>query len=612
VNATEDCERVRIALAEGAWSANVEAHLPACTSCRFHRELSLAMRQVGGPTSALLAGGSGAPFVLAAAGLEPETRYLDRYRIRAFLGRGGQGCVWRAFDERMGDEVALKLFRLPDGGAPDVNLRRVAHENVCRVHNVERDGDVHVLVMDFIAGQPLSSRLGRLSRGEALAIFAGVCRGVAAMHAERVLHLDLKPENILLREGTPYVTDFGMSLRLGADGARQVARGGTAGYMAPEQAAGLPVDPRADVFSLGVLLRQLVPAPDARMTAAIARATAASRDHRFPTVRDLLATVIPPPRRRPARHQLVLAMSVGAVVIGAAAIAILPAPQGPRAKWRADLWGLDTVPTTAWNVARNLAARGLPAVATPHPPFACAREPWDLLDGEAQYGAWERGLAFAPPPTVAKPRYGCVAFKAIANGRCGRLDPDGPLCRFDPQGNMEVLPERGRDIGRFSALERENIGQVYRREECGDRTLDVALDGDHRVMAVRLWHHGPENTPRAFRAQVMSAEGRWIEVGRNEWAVPVPAERQATGAGAPSAPTTADFAPTRTRRVRIIVDTCSTISDEDLRRYRDRHQHPRAVRAEPGILWLYELEIFASVSKLEAWRRWLSERTGVP
>lgn len=149
-----------------------------------------------------------------------------------------------------------------------------------------------------------------------------------------------------------------------------------------------------------------------------------------------------------------------------------------------------------------------------------------------------------------------------------------------------------------------------RGEECGDRTLDVALDADHPVMAVRLWHHGPENTPRAFRVQVLGGGDEWIEVGRTEWAVPVPAERQLTGATGNSAPTTADFAPTRTRRVRVLVDTCSTISDEDLRRYRDRHQDPKAVRAEPGILWLYELEVFASVSKLGAWRRWLAERTG--
>jgi hypothetical protein len=599
------CDDVREAVRLCALSPAVESHLRGCRSCDFDRTLREELRRADGPTTVFLAGARGPAFAVAPDAVRTGALYLGRYRIEAFLGDGAQGCVWRAVDELMGDEVALKFLTLPAGAAPDGNVRAVKHDNVCRVHDVKHDAEagVHFLVMEHVHGEPLSHRLGRLTPAAALDIYVGVCRGVMAMHQQGVLHLDLKPENILLRENTPLVTDFGMAVRL-RDGRAESPRGGTRGYMAPEHEAGRAVDEGADVFSLGVLLEKMHPAPGRRLRAAIGRATAAARADRFATVAELLAAVIRPGPRWPRRGRLAAAGAL-AVAAGVSLFMLSWTPSAPRAAWRADLWGLDTIPARAWNVARNVSGRGLPAIETPHRFFACGRHPWELLDGLAQYGTWEHGLAFAPPPGVTRPRYGCVSYGALKGGRCGRLEPDDRLCRFDGKGNVLLLEARGRDIGRFSASELETIGHVYEREECGFRSVDVVLDDEYVVFAVRLWHHGPENTPREFRVEVLDDGGRWREMGRTEWAMPPAAERQNTGATAPSAPTDADFTPVHTRRVRVLVNTCSTLSDDDLRSYRDRHRDPKAAPREPGIFWLYELEVFAQLSRRQAWRQWL-------
>jgi serine/threonine-protein kinase len=193
----------------------------------------------------------------------------SRFRIETLLGRGGMGEVCRAEDLVLGQPVALKF--LPKGSLADaaaarrlrdeVRLaRRVSHPNVCRVHDVgEADGEMFVS-MELIPGEDLASllrRIGRLPSEKALEIGRQVAAALAAAHAASVLHRDLKPANVMLdAEGRARLTDFGLAVARRASPAVEV--GGTLAYMAPELLAGGSPTAQSDLFSLGVLLYELL------------------------------------------------------------------------------------------------------------------------------------------------------------------------------------------------------------------------------------------------------------------------------------------------------------------------------------------------------------------
>jgi eukaryotic-like serine/threonine-protein kinase len=196
-----------------------------------------------------------------------------RFALQASLGAGSMGEVFRAHDSTLGELVALKsvVLRGTDAGATlrrfreEVRLaRRVTHKNVARVFDlVEDDGGAVFLTMELIDGMTLKDLLasGRgLAAAEAIRIGIAVCDGLGAVHEAGVVHRDLKPSNILLGEsGRVVITDFGVARSL-LDPA-SVALGsvvGTPMYMAPEQAAGMPVGFAADVYALGVTLLELL------------------------------------------------------------------------------------------------------------------------------------------------------------------------------------------------------------------------------------------------------------------------------------------------------------------------------------------------------------------
>jgi tRNA A-37 threonylcarbamoyl transferase component Bud32 len=203
-----------------------------------------------------------------------------RYRIVRFLARGGMGEVYEAEDLVLGERVALKTIRAGAGSERMVErfrrevqlARRVTHPNVCRIFDVGVHDGVSFLSMEFLPGRTLSERLderGRLEPAEAAAIVAQIAAGLAAAHAEGIVHRDLKCQNIMLvptpRGERVVVTDFGLA-RLAVteedehapDSSTGAGLVGSPAYMAPEQVRGGPITPATDVYALGVVMYEMV------------------------------------------------------------------------------------------------------------------------------------------------------------------------------------------------------------------------------------------------------------------------------------------------------------------------------------------------------------------
>jgi hypothetical protein len=194
---------------------------------------------------------------------------LGRYEIERIIGTGGMGIVLKGFDAELNRPVALKLLapHLARVGAARQRFARearaaaaVVHEHVVPIHNVESEHAHTFLVMQYIPGESLETRVARegpLSVREILRIGLQAASGLAAAHAQGLVHRDVKPANILLENGVEraYLTDFGLARA--SDDASLTCTGvvaGTPHYMSPEQADGQPLDHRSDLFSLGSVL----------------------------------------------------------------------------------------------------------------------------------------------------------------------------------------------------------------------------------------------------------------------------------------------------------------------------------------------------------------------
>ena len=179
------------------------------------------------------------------------------------------GEVYRVDDLRLGQAVALKFLPSDLQSNPDrlerlyneVRIaRQISHPNVCRVHDVGEVDGQSFLSMEYVDGENLASllrRIGRLPPTKALEIGRQLCSGLAAAHEKSVLHRDLKPENVMIDgKGQVRITDFGLSGIAGSFEGEDV-RSGTPTYMSPEQLSGRAVEPRSDVYSLGLVLYEL-------------------------------------------------------------------------------------------------------------------------------------------------------------------------------------------------------------------------------------------------------------------------------------------------------------------------------------------------------------------
>ena len=200
----------------------------------------------------------------------PGQVIAERYRVVALAGRGGMGEVYRAEDLTLGQLVAIKF--LPESLAQDAAVlarfhsevrvaRQVSHPNVCRVFDIGDAEGSPFLSMEYVDGEDLASvvrRIGRLSPERATEIARQICAGLAAAHERGVIHRDLKPANVMLDgAGKIRITDFGLAgLAASIPGAD--VRAGTPAYMAPEQLAGKEVTPKSDIYSLGLILYEIL------------------------------------------------------------------------------------------------------------------------------------------------------------------------------------------------------------------------------------------------------------------------------------------------------------------------------------------------------------------
>ncbi len=209
-----------------------------------------------------------------------DTLFSNRYRVVETLGEGGMAIVYKALDTRLEREVALKVIRR-DVFAPDElakilvrfereakSLARLSHPNIVKVLDYDEQDGIPYLVMEYVQGKTLKEMIAARSRRpfpwrEAVRLLIPVAGALQHAHERGIVHRDVKPSNILVNErGEPMLTDFGIAKALSGDGATQLTTTGmligTPDYMAPEQATNEAVDHRADIYSLGVVLYEML------------------------------------------------------------------------------------------------------------------------------------------------------------------------------------------------------------------------------------------------------------------------------------------------------------------------------------------------------------------
>ncbi len=195
---------------------------------------------------------------------------MGPYQLEAKLGEGGMGQVFRARDTRLGRPVAIKLIRTELAQQADFRIRfqreaqataALNHPHICTLYDVGEQDGASYLVMEFVEGQTLASRLreGPLPLDQLLRRAVEIAQALAAAHERGIIHRDLKPVNLMLTPAGIKVLDFGLAKFAGPEGAALEATAahtivGTPAYMSPEQARGEELDPRSDMFSFGCVL----------------------------------------------------------------------------------------------------------------------------------------------------------------------------------------------------------------------------------------------------------------------------------------------------------------------------------------------------------------------
>jgi serine/threonine-protein kinase len=204
--------------------------------------------------------------------LKRGTTFADRYDLIEELGTGGMGKVYKAFDKKIEEEIGIKILKPEITGdrktlsrfSNELKIaRRIVHKNVGRMYDLGESEGVHFITMEYVPGEDLKSfikRSGQLTVGKALSIAKQICEGLADAHELGIVHRDLKPQNIMIdNDGNARIMDFGIARSLKAEGL--TAEGtviGTPEYMSPEQAEGEETDSRSDIYSLGVILFEML------------------------------------------------------------------------------------------------------------------------------------------------------------------------------------------------------------------------------------------------------------------------------------------------------------------------------------------------------------------
>jgi len=198
--------------------------------------------------------------------------FAGRYQIIEELGKGGMGRVYRVLDKELKEEVALKLIK-PEIAKDQKTIerfknelkiaRRVSHRNVGRMYELMEDREAHFITMEYVPGQDLRGLIrqtGQLTADKAISIAMEICAGLDEAHNQGVIHRDLKPSNIIIdKNGNARIMDFGIART--RESAELTGSGmiiGTPKYISPEQAEGKAVDHLSDIYSLGIILYEMV------------------------------------------------------------------------------------------------------------------------------------------------------------------------------------------------------------------------------------------------------------------------------------------------------------------------------------------------------------------
>jgi len=475
--------------------------------------------------------------------LEPGVR-LGAYEVVARLGAGAMGEVYRARDSRLGREVAIKI--LPAEFAFDPDRRRrfeqesraasaLCHPNIVIVFDVGEQDGVSYIVSELVDGESLRDLIerGPVSLRKTIDTGAQIADGLAAAHAAGVVHRDLKPENVMLtRDGRPKILDFGLARyqpATPASGTMTMTQPGmvmgTAGYMSPEQVTGAPADARSDIFSLGIILHEMLGGklPFARATM-VETMSAILRDD----PPELPATLPPavqqaivhclekePARRFQSANDL--AFNLRAIAPGSSTSGtVMKAPPRPRRKPPvATIAAVSFATLAAAAMAFVLARppRGPDLAAYRFTPLATDAQPQGgaAWSPDGQNVAYVRNIAGAPDQVLVRSLSSPVpAVVASANGpRSLSWSPDGARVYFAAEGGIWSVSRGG---GEKQVVLK---GDYYCATLSPDgKAMAVWLTvGDPNQSEPKVWISSPPGSaPRKYEPVVVQSSGSFTPV----------------------------------------------------------------------------------------------------
>jgi eukaryotic-like serine/threonine-protein kinase len=237
-----------------------------------------------------------------------QSQTIGPYSLEKRLGAGGMGEVYQAYDRRLERWVAIKLIRPEHVESPAARERfrrearaagGLSHPSIVQFYDIVEGESSDAIVMELVEGEPLSRKIARgpLPLDEAVRLGRQIAEGLAAAHARGILHRDLKPENVMVTaEGHAKILDFGLAKRLDEEASLtgDCTAIGSLRAMSPEQARGLPLEYRSDLFSLGILLYAMLSGHSPFQAGSTLDTMTRICTHRQPPLREIDAAVPQP------------------------------------------------------------------------------------------------------------------------------------------------------------------------------------------------------------------------------------------------------------------------------------------------------------------------------